>query len=67
MMMVLGALAIAATVVAYLYRPLRNLERDLPDAVPDDDEAVSDRAEGREESAAPGSMDVALPEIQGRP
>jgi hypothetical protein len=66
-MMVLGALAIAATVVAYLYRPLRNLERDLPDAVGDDDEAGSDRAEVREVNAAPGSMDVASPEIQGRP
>lgn len=32
---VLGVVAIAGSVVAWLYPPLRHLERDLPDAVPD--------------------------------
>lgn len=32
---VLGVVVVAGTIVAWLYPPLRHLERDLPDAVPD--------------------------------
>jgi MFS family permease len=41
MFVVLGVLAIGSTIVAYSYGPLRNLERDIPDALPDDDGAAS--------------------------
>jgi hypothetical protein len=36
MFLLLGALAIGTTVAAYSYRPLRNLEQEVPDALPDD-------------------------------
>ena len=33
--MVLGAVTLLATVVSYLYPPLRKVEAELPDAIPD--------------------------------
>lgn len=36
MMLIMGLLAIGATAIAYSYQPLRNLERDVPDAIPDE-------------------------------
>jgi len=54
----LGVLAIGATVVAYFYPPLRDLERDVPDAVP---ETLSADAASSPATATSGGSMAILP------
>lgn len=55
---ILGLMAIATTVVAYLYGTLRNVERDIPDAMPDE-VPVGDQATAEPGGAPPELESIA--------